>query len=31
MERETRGQKLADFQTIQNWIADSAPSCTASA
>jgi acyl-CoA dehydrogenase len=24
MERETRGQKLADFQTIQNWIADSA-------
>jgi alkylation response protein AidB-like acyl-CoA dehydrogenase len=22
--RETRGQKLADFQTIQNWIADSA-------
>jgi alkylation response protein AidB-like acyl-CoA dehydrogenase len=24
LERETRGQKLADFQTIQNWIADSA-------
>jgi acyl-CoA dehydrogenase len=24
MERETRGQKLADLQTIQNWIADSA-------
>jgi alkylation response protein AidB-like acyl-CoA dehydrogenase len=24
MERETRGQRLADFQTIQNWIADSA-------
>jgi len=23
-ERETRGQKLADLQTIQNWIADSA-------
>jgi acyl-CoA dehydrogenase len=23
-QRETRGQKLADFQTIQNWIADSA-------
>jgi len=23
-ERETRGQKLAEFQTIQNWIADSA-------
>ena len=23
-ERETRGQKLANFQTIQNWIADSA-------
>src|SRR5919204_3833895 len=23
-ERETRGRKLADFQTIQNWIADSA-------
>jgi alkylation response protein AidB-like acyl-CoA dehydrogenase len=23
-DRETRGQKLADFQTIQNWIADSA-------
>jgi alkylation response protein AidB-like acyl-CoA dehydrogenase len=23
-ERESRGQKLADFQTIQNWIADSA-------
>lgn len=23
-ERETRGQKLASFQTIQNWIADSA-------
>jgi len=21
--RETRGQRLADFQTIQNWIADS--------
>jgi acyl-CoA dehydrogenase len=24
MERETRGQKLAELQTIQNWIADSA-------
>jgi alkylation response protein AidB-like acyl-CoA dehydrogenase len=24
LQRETRGQKLADFQTIQNWIADSA-------
>jgi alkylation response protein AidB-like acyl-CoA dehydrogenase len=24
MERETRGQKLAEFQTVQNWIADSA-------
>ena len=24
LERETRGQKLANFQTIQNWIADSA-------
>jgi alkylation response protein AidB-like acyl-CoA dehydrogenase len=24
LERETRGQKLADFQTVQNWIADSA-------
>src|SRR6185437_10825955 len=24
MDRETRGQKLADLQTIQNWIADSA-------
>ena len=24
VERETRGRKLADFQTIQNWIADSA-------
>jgi alkylation response protein AidB-like acyl-CoA dehydrogenase len=24
LDRETRGQKLADFQTIQNWIADSA-------
>src|SRR6202011_3240681 len=24
MERETRGQKLADLQTIQHWIADSA-------
>jgi alkylation response protein AidB-like acyl-CoA dehydrogenase len=23
-QRETRGQKLADFQTVQNWIADSA-------
>jgi acyl-CoA dehydrogenase len=23
-ERQTRGQRLADFQTIQNWIADSA-------
>jgi acyl-CoA dehydrogenase len=23
-ERETRGHKLADFQTVQNWIADSA-------
>ncbi|MCA1647719.1 MAG: acyl-CoA dehydrogenase family protein [Chloroflexi bacterium] len=23
-QRETRGQKLAEFQTIQNWIADSA-------
>jgi acyl-CoA dehydrogenase len=22
-ERQTRGQKLADFQTVQNWIADS--------
>ncbi|HEY2594976.1 MAG TPA: acyl-CoA dehydrogenase family protein [Chloroflexota bacterium] len=24
LERETRGQRLADLQTIQNWIADSA-------
>jgi alkylation response protein AidB-like acyl-CoA dehydrogenase len=24
LERETRGRKLADYQTIQNWIADSA-------
>ena len=24
LDRETRGHKLADFQTIQNWIADSA-------
>jgi acyl-CoA dehydrogenase len=24
LDRETRGRKLADFQTIQNWIADSA-------
>jgi acyl-CoA dehydrogenase len=24
LERETRGQKLADLQTIQNWVADSA-------
>ena len=24
LERETRGHKLADYQTIQNWIADSA-------
>jgi len=24
LKRETRGQKLAEFQTIQNWIADSA-------
>ena len=24
IDRETRGQKLADLQTIQNWIADSA-------
>ena len=24
LERETRGRKLAEFQTIQNWIADSA-------
>jgi acyl-CoA dehydrogenase len=24
LERETRGQRLADFQSIQNWIADSA-------
>jgi alkylation response protein AidB-like acyl-CoA dehydrogenase len=24
VDRETRGQRLADFQTIQNWIADSA-------
>ncbi|HEV7666536.1 MAG TPA: acyl-CoA dehydrogenase family protein [Chloroflexota bacterium] len=24
LDRETRGQKLADLQTIQNWIADSA-------
>ena len=24
LERETRGHKLAEFQTIQNWIADSA-------
>jgi alkylation response protein AidB-like acyl-CoA dehydrogenase len=24
LDRETRGQKLADFQTVQNWIADSA-------
>jgi acyl-CoA dehydrogenase len=23
-ERQTRGQKLSDFQTVQNWIADSA-------
>src|SRR5438270_13906077 len=24
LERETRGQKLAELQTVQNWIADSA-------
>jgi acyl-CoA dehydrogenase len=24
LERETRGQKLAEFQSVQNWIADSA-------
>lgn len=30
LERETRGRKLAEFQTIQNWIADSAAEIQAS-